>query len=57
MKITVTLAIEVDQEAWGLTYGTSGTQAIRDDVKSYVVETLQGSAAVDEKCITAVIAR
>lgn len=49
MKVIVTLAIDVDPEAWSDTYGT-GTKAadVRDDVRRHVEATVQGSAPTQE---------
>lgn len=51
MKVKVELLVEVDVPAWELTYGVPRTK-MRDDVKQYALQQLQGSAAADERCIT-----
>lgn len=58
MKVTVTLTIDVDPEAWDLTYGSGPTPAeVRTDVKSYALNQLQGSAAAEEGAIVGVVQR
>lgn len=53
MKVRVVLTVEVDPENWEAVYGVPiGEQ--RDDVRSYVVEQVRGSAASQEDCITEV---
>jgi hypothetical protein len=49
MKVSVTLSLDVDPAAWDLAYGT-GTEAkaVREDVRQYVLNQLQGIAPVDE---------
>ena len=47
VKISVTLTVTVDPEAWEMTYGDFS----REDVRGYVLEYVQGSAAADEGCI------
>lgn len=56
MKVRVTLTIDVDPEAWTLAYGTEPDQ-IRDDVKTYVLGTVQHSPPANEGGILNVIAR
>jgi hypothetical protein len=49
MRITVAVQIDVDPERWDLSAGTgTDDKAIRDDVTSYVLTTLQGAAMFDE---------
>lgn len=51
-KVRVTLSMEVDRHAWYLTYGRGATaKDLREDVQSYILEQVQGSAATDEGCI------
>lgn len=47
-KVTLSVTIEVDPEAWDLAYGT-GTSAkeIRDDVRSYYINVIQSGGAGD----------
>jgi hypothetical protein len=55
MKVRVSLTIDVDREAWLNIYGRGETAAeIREDVRSYVLEYVQGSAASDEGAIVGV---
>lgn len=55
IKVRVILSLEVDTEAWDTIYGT-GTDAgvVREDVKTYVGQRVQGSAAHDEGGIVTV---
>lgn len=53
MKVRVVLTVEVDPANWESVYGTPSSE-LRDDVRSYVVEQVRGSAAADEDCITEV---
>lgn len=49
MKVRVTLTIDVDRESWSTIYGTTeGANEVRDDVRSYVLNQIQQSAAADE---------
>ncbi len=51
MKVRVTLTIDVDRDAWNSIYGNGngdGAAEVRDDVRAYVLEQVQGSAAADE---------
>lgn len=57
MIVTVTLRVEVDPEAWALTYGTGGARNIREDVKVYAHSMIDGSAAASEGVITDVTVR
>lgn len=55
MKVTVTLVIDVDTDAWVETYGTETTAAaIRADVKRHVLNTVDQQLA-DIECGTAQI--
>ena len=55
MRVRVTLTVEVDRDNWVEVYGTGATAAdVRYDVRAYVREQVQGSAAADEACITRV---
>lgn len=49
MKVTVTLSLDVDPAAWDLAYGT-GTAAkdVREDVRAYILNAVQGTAPVEE---------
>lgn len=53
MKVRVTLTIEVDPESWDMTYGVE-PERIRTDVREYVLNQVQGSAASDEGAIVSV---
>jgi hypothetical protein len=46
-KIAVSVTVTVDPDAWELTYG----EFTPADVRSYVLEQVQGSAASLEECI------
>ena len=49
MKITITVVLEIDRDAWELAYGTQPSAAdLREDVRSYVLDAMQGSAAAME---------
>ena len=49
MKILVTLALEIDPEAWDTTYGTgTAAAAVRQDVREYVLNHVQGAAGIEE---------
>lgn len=49
MKVRVTLVIDVDLDAHAQTYGAYPTDSEnRQDVKEYVLNHIQSSAAVDE---------
>lgn len=49
MKIVITLALEIDPEAWHDTYGHGDTpRAVRDDVRSYVLNHVQQAAGITE---------
>ncbi len=55
MKVSVTLRIEVDPEAWAAIYGTyEAAIDIRNDVKSYAHHQLADSAAAIEGAIKTV---
>lgn len=56
MKVRVTLTIDVDEAAWTLAYGTE-PEDIREDVKSYVLGSVEHSAAANEGGILNVIVR
>lgn len=56
MKVRITLTVDVDQDAWYETYGDDRDE-IRENVKSYVLNHIQCSAAAEEEAITAVTAR
>lgn len=46
MRILVTLAVEIDAEMWQ--GGELKGKELRDDVKSYILTSVQGSAMVEE---------
>lgn len=48
MKVSVTVSLEVDPSTWTTIYGIAGAASIREDVRCYVREQLQGSAAAEE---------
>ena len=49
MKLLVTLALEIDPEAWDTTYGTgTAAAAVRQDVREYVLNHVQGAAGIEE---------
>ena len=50
MKVRVVLTVEVDAEAWEAIYDTA-REDLREDVKTYVLSQVQGSAAADEGAI------
>lgn len=55
MRVSVTLALDVDRETWAATYGTGEDAAgVRADVREYVANAVRGTAAVDEFAITSV---
>jgi hypothetical protein len=51
--VNVSLNVTVDPEAWTATYGVAGTEAIRDDVRAYILTLVQRSPAGDECDLTA----
>lgn len=53
MRVRVTLTVDVDPDAWEMTYGTPRFE-LREDVREYVREHVQGSAAADEGAILGV---
>lgn len=55
-KVSVTLTIEVDQEAWTEAYGDE-RPAIRDAVKAYVLNLVQECSASNEGAFTAAASR
>lgn len=49
MKVSITLSVDVDVDAWDLAYGTgTKAKAVREDVRQYVLALVQNSAAADE---------
>lgn len=53
MRVIVTLAIEIeDPEEWTLAFGVEGAAMVRDDVKEYVYNVVQQSAAWEEVTAT-----
>lgn len=58
MRVTVTLVLDVDPEAWDLAYGTGTDQAaVRADVKDYAADQVRHSAAGTEGGIRSVEVR
>ena len=49
MKVRITLTIDVDRESWSDMYGTTDAATeVREDVRSYVLNQIQQSAAADD---------
>jgi hypothetical protein len=50
MKVSITLTIDVDKDEWlGVGYGGGETPAeVRADIKSYVLNHVQGSTGMNE---------
>lgn len=48
MKVTVPLTIDVDTDAWARMYGLAGAAKIREDVRLYVLHSIQSLAPMDE---------
>lgn len=49
MIVSVQVSVDVDPEAWSAAYGTSSNPAeLREDVRSYVLGTVQRCAAAEE---------
>lgn len=59
MKIRIEMTVEVDPQAWELTYGipADDTKQLRADVKSYLLWQVHGSAAANEGAITKAVLR
>lgn len=55
-KVSISLTIEVDQDAWSETYGDERPE-IRDAVKAYVLNLVQECSASDEGAFTAATSR
>lgn len=54
MRIRVELVIEVDPESWDRTYGNGARRSdVREDVREYVLDAIQQSAAAQETGMTA----
>jgi hypothetical protein len=52
VKVTVSYTLEVDQEAWEMSYGAAGSvQALREDVRNYFLNEIQCGATADY-CVT-----
>jgi hypothetical protein len=52
VKITVTLALDIDPEAWDRQYVTGAdSTAIRDHVRRYVLQQVQHSVAAENEWI------
>lgn len=47
MKIAIHLVVDVDPKAWSEVYGMPVNE-VRDDVKTYILNQIQGSAGVEE---------
>jgi hypothetical protein len=47
IKVRIEVTAEVDVEAWAETYGIAKAD-VREDVKTYALNQLQGAAATDE---------
>lgn len=56
MKVRITLTLDIDPEVWGLEYGAA-PEDMRDDVRSYVLDAIQQSAAGDSGAIREVALR
>lgn len=55
MKVRITLTLDIDPDAWNTIYGAGEERAaVREDVKSYVLNAIQQSAAAEEGGITKV---
>ena len=54
IKIRIELTVEVDPETWDLEYGT---EELRQDVKDYVLNHVQGSAASESGAIVSTTLR
>jgi hypothetical protein len=54
VKVKISVTVEVNPQEWTQTYGVEGAKEIREDVKSYIVGQIQGSAAADECSMTVV---
>lgn len=54
MKVRVTLSLDIDPESWSLAYGTNPRDlaALREDVRSYVLNDIQNAPPVEEGGIT-----
>ena len=50
MKVSVTLTIDVDKDEWlSVGYGSGESDSeVRADIKSYILNHVQGSAGMDE---------
>lgn len=48
MRVSLTIKVDVDAKAWATTYGIAEAE-VREDVRTYAVEQLRGSAAAEEK--------
>ena len=42
MRVTVTIQLDVDPEAWALQYGVTGARALREDVKLHATAQVVG---------------
>lgn len=51
MKVSVTLSVEVDRDEWTAAYGADAAAAIRADVRRYVLDLVQQSAASESGAI------
>lgn len=58
MKISITLSLDVDPEVWDENYRTgTAPQAIREDVRSYVLNWVQNAQAADAGAIVSATVR
>jgi hypothetical protein len=49
MKIRVNLVIDLDRQKWNLIYGTGpGANAVRSDVREYVLNAVWGQPGIEE---------
>lgn len=56
MKVSVTVAIDLDAEDWTTTFGVEGAKAIRQDVKDYVVSLVRDAGVFGNGEVEAKIA-
>lgn len=58
VKVTVPLIMEIDPEAWDLTYGTGTKVAdIREDVREYIVNAVMNTGAAHEGAVVSAVLR
>ena len=41
MKVRISFTVDIDPEAWALTYGIEGAEGIREDVKAHAEQMLK----------------